>query len=293
MKRISFFLLVFFLLAPMATGHAQTLATAIDELVIDFWPDYDKASVLVLLTGTLPNDIKLPASVTLPIPRTAQLNAVARIDSKDGRMMDDISSSTGPSGTLKFITPDLRFRVEYYFPYTVNNSLRSFDYTWIADLSVNKLQLKVQQPRSAGFLNTEPGAENVVKSEDGFDYHTYPVQSVPGGQPFSIHVEYKMTTAKLSVESLPQQNNSLQTPAMPDKSTTGFRINWPMAAIIFGGLIIIITLVWQIVSRRSSPSKRKPIHKGAARQSQKKFCRNCGEPIDEGDNFCSGCGKDL
>ena len=80
---------------------------------------------------------------------------------------------------------------------------------------------------------------------------------------------------------------------MPDKSTTGFRINWPMAAIIFGGLIIIITLVWQIVSRRSSPSKRKPIHKGAARQSQKKFCRNCGEPIDEGDNFCSGCGKDL
>ncbi len=277
----------------MATGHAQNVATAIDSLVIEFWPDYDKASVLVLLTGTLPDDIKLPVAVTLPIPETAQVNAVARIDSKDGQMIDDISSSTGPSGTLKFITPDLRFRVEYYFPYTVNNNQRSFDYTWIADLSVNKLELKVQQPLSASFLSTAPGAGNVVKGGDGFDYHTYPVRSVPAGQPFSVQVEYKMTTAKLSVESRPQQNNSRPTPAMPGRSTTGSGIRWPIVAMVVGGLIIIIALVWQIASRRPWSGKRKPIHKQAAGQSQAKFCRNCGEPVDEGDNFCRGCGKDL
>jgi len=277
----------------MATGHAQNVATAIDSLVIDFWPDYDKASVLVLLTGTLPDGTKLPIAVTLPIPETAQLNAVARIDSKNGQMIDDISSSTSPSGTLKFITPDLRFRVEYYFPYTVNNDQRSFDYTWIADLSVNKLQLKVQQPLSAGFLNTVPEAGNVVKRGDGFDYHTYPVRSVPAGQPFSVHVEYKMTTAKLSVESRPQQNNSRPGSAMPDRPTTGSGNRWPMVAMVVGGLIIIIALVWQIVSRRSLPGGSKPVHKPAGRQSQAKFCRNCGELVDEGDNFCRGCGKDL
>jgi hypothetical protein len=287
MKRISFFLLIFFLLTPMATGHAQNVATAIDSLIIDFWPDYDKASVLVLLTGTLPDDTKLPAAVTLPIPKTAQLNAVARIDGKDGQMIDDISWNTGPAGTLKFITPDLRFRVEYYFPYTVNNDQRSFDYTWIADLSVDKFQLKVQQPLSASFLNTAPGVENVKKVGNGFNYHTYPVQSIPGGQPFSMHVEYKMTTAKLSVESLSQQNNSLPTPGMSDKSTIGSGISWPIVAIAVGGLIMLIVLVWQIVSHRSLSGKRD------ARQSKGKFCRNCGEPIDEEDNFCRGCGKDL
>ncbi|MCK5419401.1 MAG: zinc ribbon domain-containing protein [Desulfobacterales bacterium] len=29
------------------------------------------------------------------------------------------------------------------------------------------------------------------------------------------------------------------------------------------------------------------------RQSRAKFCRNCGEPIDEGDRFCNGCGSEL
>ncbi len=287
MKRVSFFLAIFFLLAPMPAGHAQTMATTIDSLVIDFWPDYDKASVLVLLTGTLPNDTKLPVSVTLPIPQTAQLNAVARMTIKDDQMIDDISSSIDPAGTLTFITPDLRFRVEYYFPYTVNNDQRSFDYTWIADLSVDKFQVKVQQPLSAGFLSTVPGTENIVKVGDGFDYHTYPVQSVPGGQPFSMHVEYQMMTDKLSVESLPQQSNSLQTLEIADRSTLGSGISWPIVAIAIGGLMILIVLVWQISSRRSLSGKR------GAEQSKGKFCPNCGQPIGEEDNFCPGCGKGL
>ena len=287
MKRVSFFLLIFFLLVPMPAGHAQTVATTIDSLVIDFWPDYDKASVLVMLTGTLPNDTKLPVSITLPIPQTAQLNAVARMTSKDGQMIDDISSSIDPAGKLTFITPDLRFRVEYYFPYTVNNDQRSFDYTWIADLSVDKFQLKIQQPLSAGFLSTVPGTENVVKVGDGFDYHTYPVRSVPGGQPFSVHVEYQMTTAKLSVESLPQQNNSLQTSEIADRSTLGSGISWPIVAIAIGGLMILIVLVWQIASRRSLSGKRN------VGQSKGKFCPHCGQPVSEEDNFCPGCGKGL
>ena len=120
MKRSSFILLFIFLLMPMATCFAQNPVHGIDSLDIEIWPDYDKTSVLVLLTGTLPGDTRFPASVTLPLPEAAQLNAVARIDSKDGNMKDDIISSTDPPGTLTFTTPDLRFRVEYYLPYTAN-----------------------------------------------------------------------------------------------------------------------------------------------------------------------------
>jgi len=109
MKNRYFFLILLFTLILPAAGHTQGKATAIDSLTVELWPDYDRASVLVLLTGALPADTTLPATVTLPIPETAQLHAVARIDSSDGQMKDDISSSSVPDG-LSFITPDLRFR---------------------------------------------------------------------------------------------------------------------------------------------------------------------------------------
>jgi hypothetical protein len=288
MKRNSFILLIFFMLMPMTTGFAQKPVSVIDSLDIEIWPDYDRASVLVLLTGTLPRDTQFPASVTLPLPETAQLN-----DSKDGNMMADIVSSTDPAGTLTFITSDLRFRVEYYLPYIVDKSQRSFDYTWLAALTVNNLQLRVQRPTSASTLNTEPAAANVVRSGDGFDYHIFPARAVPAGKPFPLHVDYKMIAAQLSATSLPRQNTNIQTPAITNTQNTGFRINWALAAIVTGGLIFIGALIWQIASRRPSPNIRKPIDSRVERQSRTKFCHNCGEPIDESDRFCSSCGSEL
>jgi hypothetical protein len=138
MKAISIILLIVLSLVPLAIGHAQTTVTTIDSLVIELWPDYDKPSVLVLLTGTLPFDTDLPATVTLPLPENAQFHVVARIDSKDGVMKDDIFSSPAPPDAMTFITPDLRFRLEFYLPYTVNDNQRSFDYTWLSNLSVNE-----------------------------------------------------------------------------------------------------------------------------------------------------------
>jgi hypothetical protein len=293
MKRNSFILLIFFMLMPMAIGFAQNPVSVIDSLDVDIWPDYDRASVLVLLTGTLPGDTQFPVSVTLPLPEVAQLNAVARIDSKDGNMKDDIFSSTDPPGTLTFITSDLRFRVEYYLPYTVVKNQRSFDYTWLADITVNNFQLRVQRPTSASTLNTEPATANVVRDGDGFDYYIFPVRAVPAGQPFPLHVDYKMTSSQLSATSLSPQNTSIQTPAIPATSSTGSGINWALAATVTGGLIIIVALIWQIASRRPSPNIRKPIDSRVERQSRAKFCRNCGEPIDEGDRFCNGCGSEL
>jgi len=124
MKHKYYFLLFLLAMILPAAGYAQGRATTIDTLVVDLWPDYDRASVLVLLTGTLSADTKLPATVIFPVPATAQLNAVARIDSSDGVMKDDILSGPAPGG-FRFTTPDLRFRVEYYLPYVVNNNRSS------------------------------------------------------------------------------------------------------------------------------------------------------------------------
>jgi hypothetical protein len=286
--------LLLFLLAMIlpTTGHTQDKVTAIDALVVDIWPDYDRTSVLVLLTGTLSTDTKLPATVILPLPETAQLNAVARIDSSDGVMKDDIFSSLAP-GELRLTTPDLRFRVEYYLPYAVNNNRRTFNFTWLAGLSVNNFQLKVQKPISASFLATEPATMNVLEGQDGFTYYAFPVQAVPAGQPLLVRVDYTMTTAQLSVESLAPPSTGVQKPGLPSTSKTGAGINWPIVAVVAGGVIIVIIFVWQIATRRGASNRSVTQDAKVQKRSQAKFCSDCGNQMDKDDWFCRNCGTAL
>ncbi|NIS17941.1 MAG: zinc ribbon domain-containing protein, partial [candidate division Zixibacteria bacterium] len=84
-----------------------------------------------------------------------------------------------------------------------------------------------------------------------------------------------------------------QTTAIPSASSAGFRINWALAAIVTGSLIIIAALIWQFASRRPSPDIRTQNDSRALRQSRAGFCRDCGEPVEEGDRFCSACGSEL
>ena len=292
MKPRCFFLIVLFILIPLAAGHAQDKATAIDSLLIELLPDYDRASVLVLLTGALPADTKLPATVLVPIPETAQLNAVARIDSSDGQMKDDILSSPVPNG-ISFITPDLRFRVEYYFPYAANNNQRTFSFSWLASISVNEFKLKIQRPLFASQLTTEPASINVFSGEDGFTYYTFPEQAVPAGQSFSVRVDYTMSTDQLSVEHLAQPGTGVQEPGLPPTAKTGADVNWPLLAVVAGGLIIVMVFVWKIAIRRAETKRPKPHNATAKKESYSKFCSNCDNPVDTDDKFCGKCGASL
>lgn len=292
MKLISLFFLILFLFIPIPPCFAENSVKSLDELVIELWPDYDRTSVLVLLTGSLPANTKLPATVTLPFPEAAQFNAVARIDSSDGQMKDDILSSPAP-GEISLITPNLRFRLEYYLPYTVNNLRRSFDFSRLADIAVDKFQLNIQQPLSAISLDTEPAATDVVKTGDGFVYHTFPARTVKAGLPFLLHVEYKMTNDQLSVESRPSQNIDEQTPGLPAGASAGSGISWAIVAAVIGGLMIIGALAWQVASARPSPGIRKPTDTLVEKESRNKFCQYCGKPVDNGGNFCGECGMAL
>jgi uncharacterized integral membrane protein len=289
MKRNSIFILVLFILIPINTSFAQNTVKSLDTLFINIWPDYDRASVLLLMTGSLPANTELPATVTLPFPETAQFNAIARIDSRDGNMKDDILSSPAP-GEISFILPDLRFRLEYYLPYAVNNLRRSFDFAWLADITIDNLQLQIQQPISARSLTTEPASVNVVTRADGFVYHTFPTRAVQAGEPFLLQVNYTMTAAKLSAENRSPQLSDEQTTESSTESAVGSDINW---AIVIGGLIVFAALAWQVASYRSSVRARKPPKERVEIQSKTKFCRDCGKPVDENDKFCGGCGREL
>lgn len=292
MKPLPLILLAIVLLIPVPRGFAETDATAVDTLVVDLWPDYDKASVLVLLTGTLPKESQLPARVTLPFPEGAHLNAVARIDTRNGSMKDDILSSPG-LGELSFITPDPAFRVEYYLPYKAKDKQRDFDFTWQSDLTIAKFHLKIQRPAAASAFKTVPAAAQVVQDENGLTYYVFPVQSLSAGQPFKLHVDYTMDQNQLSVNSLPPANLNPPSSAPPAQAPAGPGINWPYLALIAGSVLVVLAIIWMVVAQRGAPRKASSgaVRKGAS--APEKFCRNCGYAITENDKYCANCGKQL
>lgn len=290
MKRRYLFLLFLFTLILPVTGIAQDKVQAIDSLSIEIWPDYDRASVLVLMTGTLLADTELPASLTFPFPQTAQLNALARIDSSDGIMKADIVYNQAPN-EITFITPDLRFRLEYYLPYTINDNRHTFEFSWLADVSVDNFQIRVQQPKSASSLTTVPGTIDVSEGGDGFTYHAFPIQSVPAGQPFSLRVDYTMTSPQLSVASSAPSGG--QRNSVPSTSEGRVSFFWLIVTVVVGLIIIAIVLVWK------SGSHRAAVNGSVSRQAKSKagpharFCTKCGNSVDQEDKFCSKCGSAL
>lgn len=289
--------------APAA--QAQTPAQTLQLLAIDLWPDFDRPSMLVLLTGTLPAGTPLPAEVTIPMTPGAELNAVARIDANNS-MRDDVEYTLG-TDSVTLITSDLRFRVEYYAPYETAGDTRSFRFDWLSDLAVEQATTVIQQPLAAPGIDIDPPPVNSAADRgDGMNYHTLAAQPIPAGERFVVDVSYDMPEPELSASVLPsgQEQSTAPEPAVPTPVEEG--INWPLILAVAGGLLVVSAVTWQVATSRSRSKrvvKPRPERSEAPRpkakpptpphSSQAKFCHNCGQPTTAGDQFCRSCGTKL
>ena len=290
MKRTSVLLLPLLVLLGPSLARAQSTATGIQSLLVGIWPDYDRPSVLVLITGTLGAGAPLPASVTLPVPADARVNAVARID-ETGGMVDDIAYHTG-GGQLVLTTPDPRFRVEYYLPYQIEGGERTFEFTWLANVAVDRLEMRVQKPAAADFLLTVPKATDVAQAPDGLVYHSLPAQPVPAGSSYPLRVRYAMTNARLTAPMRDEASGAPTARAAPAAaspgSAPGTGLDWPNLLIAFGALAMFGVFVWQIARSRSAAGPKTATRTGAPEGSR--FCTACGKPLAAEDRFCRHCG---
>ena len=296
-----FFLFLFFCLLGVSglglrpgMAQAQSVADSLEQLSIEFWPDYDQSSVLVLLTGSLAAGSSLPATVTLPIPAGASLHAVARMTS-DGGLIDDIQFTLG-SNSLTLTTPESRFRVEYYFPYQADGLQRAFTFRWLADIPVGNLAVRIQQPAAALTMQTLPLAEVITEGNDNLRYHNLAGQAAPAGQPLTIEVNYTMGNDQLTSQAAPQTNSQAPTTAVNPTQT----FNWPVLLATVGGILLLIGLGWQLAvsqqqkrGRPARPRPERPPRPQTQPTSAVKFCHECGMAIRPGDRFCRQCGQTL
>ncbi len=231
----------------------------------------------------------MPVSVTIPLPSGATLNAVARITS-DNVMTDDVEYTQGEE-TLTFVLPDTRFRVEYYMPYEAKGSQHMFEFAWLAELTVNEMDVAVQQPVAATNLQTQPTAVSITtNSNDGLTYHVLPITAVPAGQPYTVQVDYTMTEPTLTAAQLDTAETSSATAVTDD-------VNWPLLLAAVGGVLILVAIIWQVASNRQKPKRpQKPTPQRTAvppatpAPQTVQFCHECGSPVQPEDKFCRVCG---
>lgn len=293
-KRLTLLFVLLFLLVPISVGLAQETSPTLESMLIGVWPDYDRPSVLILISASLPADTPLPATVSIPMAEGADLLVVARIDTTDGVMKDDVTYSV-ENNVVTLTTPDRNFRIEYYMPYQKSGLDRSLAFTWTAPFNVNQAVFKLQRPSAATAFSFEPITANTIQ-ENGLTYHQTAPQAVSAGQAFSVNLNYTLSSERLSIEDL--RNNITDAQTTFTEPTTaadeGSSINWPLIAIGFGGLLIVGALAYVLITSRSGSRPQKARRSRTARPSAqprgKKFCHNCGEAVGSNDKFCANCG---
>lgn len=294
------------LIGPIAVpwAAAQTEATQLTSLAVELWPDYDRPAVLVLLTGELPAGTALPATVTIPLPAGADVNAVARFDDAD-TLLSDVEYTT-TDGQLALTTPADRFRVEYYAPYEVAEDEYAFTFDWTAGLDIEQMTVVVQQPVAASDITITPTPSGTADRGDGLIYHTLAARPVSAGEPVTVHVAYTVAAPLLSApsQSLPSATAAATAAGGTTAAATSGGFN-PLWLLAIAGALGLIALAWYVGQHQgrasrarkpqpARPAKSKPaMPKPAGDKAAARYCHQCGQPALPEDVFCRNCGTRL
>lgn len=286
--------------AVSITAAQEPNADRLAVLEVTFWPDFDQPEVLVLMTGTLPPGTSLPATIAIPLPANAELNAVARVTNEG--MFDDIEY-TNENGLLTITAPESKFLVEYYQPYEVVGDDHSFTFDWAAsDLTIDQIIPRIQQPAAANTLSTSPPAIDISPGQFGLTYHEITSQPIAAGEDFSLTFRYpqvdQLTVAIMDDTGAGDETNSsagLSAGNSPSSITENAIPTWAWVLGIIGLMLVVAAVTWYLATRNQAVrTKKKPTRTKPANSqktaSNKKFCHNCGQVVTTSDRFCPNCG---
>lgn len=302
LKRISLLFLCLALLFPVSAFAQNDLS--ISAIEVDLWPEYDRASMLVIYRITLASEVTLPASLRLRIPsRVGVPNAVAA-KQPDGSLINvpyDLQSS-GDWGDLVFQAPTPEIQIEYYDPELIKDGMRrTFEYRWPGDYAVDMFSMQVQQPLGARDMVIAPSFGNGRSAPDGFVYYFSDIGKISLGQTFSVNLEYQKETDDLSLTDMPISpsgpisESPLTSPGLADLL--------PYILALIGLVLLVGGGLWYYQSGRDQlqvkPARRrnrgKPAEQeaGQIEEGEHVYCHQCGKRANKGDRFCRVCGTQL
>jgi hypothetical protein len=298
------------------TARAQTAIT-LDALRVELWPEYDQAAVLVILAGVLPPSVIVPAEVTLTIPGNATVFAAAVQDANQGLLNATFSTTRQADKTLVKLTATTRaFQLEYYdSSLQIVGAARTFAWQWQADYAAQQVTLRVQEPAGAANLATTPGLQPTGAGDLGLSYREANLGPIAAGQALTLNLSYTKSSPQLSADAI-GATQPTPSPAPTDAASP----NTPIILLAFlaAGIVLGTIGLWRLRQRTAAARRRgrnprppakphpqsspapapkppaapapTPARKPPAAPAPKRFCTQCGQPLQPGDRFCRACG---
>lgn len=286
--------------APMQTDQDQFPPLAILE--IDMRPEFDQPGVLVVYHMVLTSDTRLPATMTVRIPRRAeQPSQVAWVDPVDASMTS-VPYTTVLNGDwieVTFTTSAYEVNFEYYDPDLSidGQNVRNFQFNWAGDFAVSNLSLYIQQPVGATDMQILPGLGDAQVGENGIVYYYSRLGEVDQATVFSIRLSYKKTDTNLSIEQLQVKPAGDLNDATTGRTSLREMMPW---LIGFIGLLLILGIVWWVwlmnyTSKNFKQFKLTELFSSRREEPAENavYCQKCGNRAGKGDQFCRVCGSKL
>jgi hypothetical protein len=301
-KKLSLFLLSLILLFTPLVARAQQ-DIPLSEVGVDLWPEFDRPTMLVIYHITLPDQVSLPATMSLRIPAAVGAPNAVAVRQTDGALISVpyTQEADGDWSRLVFQATTKDVQVEYYDPgLQKSGDQRHYEYTWPGDYAVETFNIEVQQPSGATEIQIKPGTVSVRQGADNLNYYRMNVGSLTLNQQFQITVDYKKSTDDLSASSVPvEASGPLDGPNTGVASMTSL-LPWLLGGI---GLLLIVgggVWYWQSGRQKSRPQRelhrrKKSTESQAADSTEGSniYCHQCGKRASVGDRFCRTCGTEL
>jgi hypothetical protein len=297
------------LLAPVLPAKAQSRALVLSSVAIELWPEYDRPTVLVQISGTLDSAVVLPANVVVRLPVSSGGPLAVATRSSDGSLVNAPYTTTvsGDQILVMLQANTADFHVEYYDPaLAVTSPARAYTFRWTTDYAVAAAAVRVQAPVDSSQLTAEPALTPAGVGDDGLNYYTASWGALTAGQEVSLKLVYSKSSTTLSSQKLPA---SAAQPA-PAQALT-FASPWLWGGVL-AGLLVFVAAIWafwwlqtsQKEASRGASRRRRPVRSPRARRAGapsasatppavKGFCTQCGRPLLPDDQFCRSCGAPV
>lgn len=285
--------------APAAVADSET-TPPFDELFVSYWPEYDNtdpnASVLVLYSGKLPDDVKLPAKINLHVPKNSKVFAATVVDA--GGKLLKVPYDQQNDGDFDEITYEINnreFQLELYHYPAGEGANRAYSFDFRTSAPVKTLGFEIQKPLAATNFKVDPASANVREearqnnSNPSFEYHGYEFSNVPRGKDYSFKVAYNKPDTKPSID--PQSAPTASGITGDTNRSPGLLVFLLLMGLFGVAVGVIVTIRARSASGQPTERAREPSRPVAtSRGTTRNFCGSCGTRLQEDANFCYGCG---
>lgn len=215
MRRVCSRVLPFVMLASALLWAGSAMAAPAKWQRVDVTLHSEQSGGVMLVSGELPESVKLPAEAELSVPAGSSLQWVGQILGGDPSADPELTytkSTVDGSDVYRFtLTKSRNAQIEI-----VTSDAAGFDGTkytpalkWTATQAVPEVRLSVRIPQSAQIVQAAPGAA-LQPAASGFSMYTRSVKDVKPGDQLDMAFSYQVAAAPASGASSASSGSTAQ-----------------------------------------------------------------------------------